>query len=531
MAEIKINSPVPQTWLDYRNVEYDATLSQWIYARSHYLGTVAAAGEVTEYLVRRSVGESQGNYDERCKLADYTNHLGAVVDSIAGMLFSVEGGANRVLNDGDTKILGDFGDRSTVMGRLAVDADGMGNGYLSLWKTLAIDLLVMKKVWVLVEPNDGKTPRLRVFEPTSITNWFYDDKGLAAVLLAEVADTRSSIKDQPSTVDQYILFERDGWSRWRKDQSGAPSESGEPANGTYRFEDENGDLQLPIYPVELPIRRHIGWQLAKKANAMFNMESMRDNLLRVANSPKLNLFAGDTLFDKLIDGLAAGSNALQNDPASSKAHDYIAPSAEPAKIASEVLKRKVEEFYVSAFRMYGDSAKERQTATEIRQDVSSGVGAFLQLLKSAVDGAENQALWRLEQAVYPNDKAKWFKCRVERSDDFLPVDVDQAIDKLKERYFHNETVPVGRKAMIEAIKEMLKWDGMQHDEKEIEEAVDVIIASRKAEAIKKGGVNAPPALVAEIAGEEAGGEVRELHEAEVVKLETPPPAPTPPGGK
>jgi hypothetical protein len=152
-------------------------------------------------------------------------------------------------------------------------------------------------------------------------------------------------------------------------------------------------------------------------------------------------------------------------------HGFIAPSAEPARIATDVLKRKIEEFYVSAFRAYEDSAREK-TATEVRQDVSSGVGAFLQLLKAAIDDAENEAFWRIEQINYPERRELWFTSRVERSDTFLPIDVDSAIETLRKRYFgETAVVPAGKAARISAAKQIAAWDGVVVDEKELEAMV------------------------------------------------------------
>jgi hypothetical protein len=221
---------------------------------------------------------------------------------------------------------------------------------------------------------------------------------------------------------------------------------------------------------------------------------MRDHLLRVANSPKLNIVATDTQFDKITQNLENGSNALQVDPNGTKLHGYIAPSSEPATILSNVIERKIEEFYISAFRMYGDSAKEK-TATEAKQDVSQGIGAFLQLLKASIDGAENQVLWRLEQIEYPRNRNNWFVARVERSDDFLPTNVDAAIEKIRERYFgKGGVVPVGRSTMISAVKTIGSWDGLALSEEEVEAAVDAHILAKGFEDLGT-GVDVPPDML------------------------------------
>lgn len=483
-------------WLSYTHDEYETYHERWLYAKRHYTGDVNDTAWVKQFLIRKKIGETQVAYDERCQLADYTGHFGAIVDSIAGMLFAVEGSANRVYDlvtpgergsDGAkvTKILGSPANAEDPIGRMYLDADGSGTGYLSKWKELATELLVVHLAWVMVDPDDGN-PKLKIFPATSVTNWHYDEDGLSTVLIKEEVDVRTSIREPIKREAQYLELRRDGWTRWRAGQNGPEKVTGRANDGTWAFYDRSGRRVPPIFPVRLPLKRQVGWQLAKKANAIFNRESDRDNLLRVANFPKLNLIATDEQFAKLAEALVEGHNALQNDPTiTGKAHHYIAPDTGPATVASEVLKRKVEEYYVSAFRMYEDSAREKQkSATEASQDVSMGVAAFLQLLKAAVDDAENTALSLITQALYPDKKNYWFVPRVARSDEFVPTDVEKAIRSLQERYF-GTAVPVatGRTAMISAAKQILEWDGVQYDEVELAAAVDLLIAARAVEGV------------------------------------------------
>ena len=136
----------------------------------------------------------------------------------------------------------------------------------------------------------------------------------------------------------------------------------------------------------------VGFAAAKKANAIMNFESNRDWILRVSNYPFLILSGGDTYIEKVEEKLGKGSRVIQEDPQSGagEGHRFISPSADPARVATETLKRKVDELYVSSFRDYGDSAIER-TATEVKQNTSAGIGSFLTMLKTSVDDAENMA--------------------------------------------------------------------------------------------------------------------------------------------
>lgn len=474
-----------KSWLEYEHKEYRELLGRWTFTYDHYTGEVCDPAKVKQYLRKRTLGESLKAFEERCSLADYTNHFGAIVDSIAGMLFAVEGDANRVFNQIVTvnntsrqvDVLGAFDQPNTTMGQLFLDADGNGNSYLTVFKSLATELLAMQSAWVLVDAGNDGNPTIKVYPVTSVTNWLYDQHGLKYGLIKERVDGRANLQQAYEEAEKtsYLLIGRESWERWERGADGEPKFIN---SGEHTYKSPNGSPAAPLFRVSLPLRRMVGWQLAVKANRIFNKESERDTLLRLSNNPKLNLVAGDTLFEKIVTGLEEGSNALQNDPSSKLSHSYIAPSSEPANILSKVIERKVEEFYISAFRMYGDSAKEK-TATEARQDVSQGIGAFLQMLKGAVDSAENQVLWRLEQIVYPKKPAVWFTSRVERSDNFLPVNVDASIDKIRERYFgKGGLVPVGKTTLIAAIKTMLQWDGLQMSEDEIDAAVDAHILAR-----------------------------------------------------
>lgn len=463
----------PDSWLALKHPEYRRSLAKWNYARDHYTGEVLDDEKIKKYLVKRAQGESKEAFAERVKLADYTPHFAAVVDSLAGMLFNVEENANRSFGGEDGDGLGHPDDPSTLIGRLWQDADMKGTGYPTLFKQAATELIYLQRLWCLVEGGQTGDARIRLIPPQAVDNWREEDGRIVEAKLVEEIDTRSSLRDDPEHKDAYLYFTTDGWVRYtlEEDAEGKTYER-ELGSGSYSFEDPAGNPILPLFAVDLPLNRMVGYLLARKANAIFNKESHRDHLLTVAHFPKLNVVAVDELFEKIVDSLKKGSNVLQNDPNYGSTHGYIHPSAEPAKVLSDVLQRKVDEFWRTAFREYGDSAQER-TATEVRQDVAGGVGAFLQLLKAAVDDLENQVLWRLAQVEFPEDRNRWFKARVERSDDFLPPDIDIVLETKRKRYFGETTpVPLGRQGRIQVVKQIAEYDGLKLSDEEISAAVD-----------------------------------------------------------
>lgn len=461
-----------RTWLDQRHPDYERNQSRWAFARDHYEGNVLDALRVVTYLVRKASAESETMFLERTALADYTPHFSAVVDTLAGMLFAVEDDAIRFLGDDDEPGLGDPTDEEGPMHRLWRNIDGQKTGWITFFKQLAIELIHQHRAWVIVDQRDDEA-QVRLWPSLSVVNWWFDSGTLSEVLITEMVDVRANVKDKTQKIEQqWVLYTLEGWERWRKNQRGDP-ELVQQENWGTPFKDEAGRPILPIFPVELPLRRHVGWLLAKKANAIFNKESERDSLLRSGGFPLLNLVGSDSQFKKLVEELKRGVRALQDDPKVTKSHAFIAPDTSSAAAQGEALKRKVEEFYVVAFREYGDAAREK-TAAEVKQDVASGVGAFLQMLKAAVDDAENQAMTRIAQIEFPQDSSRWFTNRVERSDTFVPTDIQSVMESLKKRYLNvDQPMPLGAKGLLSMAKQSAEYDGIDFDENEMKAAIMV----------------------------------------------------------
>lgn len=462
------------SWLDITHPLYDKLLPRWQMVSDFYLGEVADENTARTYLVQRFQGEPLKAYTERVKVADYTPHLGTLIDTLAGMLFAVEDRATRVwAGESGTDGLGDPNKKGTTAHRLMVDADGKGCGWLTLWRRCTLDVINTQFHWVLVDTVNGRHV-VKLVPPTAVPNWVEGHNGPVDVLMKERRDTRSRLDGEGSAEQEtFIRWQIGGWTRWMKDADGTARQlTGAGSSGTYTYVDRNGDPTLPIFPVQLPIRRYVAWLLAKKAAVIFNQESVRDFAIRVASFVKLVLgVESEQQYGELLKKIQAGENVIPEGKEVGGAHRFIAPLTEAMVNASDVLKTKIEDFWKSGFKMYADAARER-TATEVKQDVAAGVGAFLQLLKAAVDDAENGALWRLEQAERSESPDSWGIARVERSDDFSAVDLSAIIDTMRTRYLGTSPVPVGRSALIALAKESARFDGLPVVDGEIEAAVD-----------------------------------------------------------
>jgi hypothetical protein len=456
-------------WVNFEHKRFRAEKNLLKYVRDHYTGEVIREGTIENYLKRRSVSESIESYKERLAISDYTPHFSVIVDSLAGMLFSAEKDAARTWNNSEGVGLGEPDDGKTIIGGLWKNVDGKGLGYTTLWKRLAIELVHSLRCFVVVDSPKGNA-RIRILPAHCVSNWREGENGIVEALVRDEVDTRDSIEQAPKDEVQFIRYTLEGTQRFKLNEKG----DGVVAVDTlqpYEFYDRAGERTLPIFMVELPLERHVGFTLAKKCNAIFNMESARDFILWAACFPYLMIAGDDDFFEQTVKNIVAGAKALQSQPQLHGEHKWLSPDSAAATTSTTVLERKVEEFYIVSFREYGDAARER-TATEVNQDVSSGVGAFLQLLKAAVDDAENAALSRVEQVHYSGKKEKWFIARVERSDNFLPMDVQGWLDRMKARYFADAPMPITRDGLKQVVRMAAENDGIQIDDAQLEAAVN-----------------------------------------------------------
>lgn len=477
----------PKTWLDYCTPEYAQNVAQWCYTRDHYTGECVAPWKIPQYLHRKKIGEALEAFEERVLQADYTPHFGSVVDTLAGMLAAKDPDASRPMGkgaDGKRGVqkgpLGNMKDPTTLMGRLALDCDGEGNGWLTFWNLVATELVGLHDVWVLVDGKvDGRNPKVKLIEAERVINWRFENDVLIEAVMKEMTDRRTSVQDDPevSFEEQWVVFEVAGWTRWRIMRDATTGED-KPVivnSGKYEYYNRSGQRTIPLFRSRLPLKRNVGYLMARKANAIFNKESERDHLIRFACFPILNAVANDTLFKKIVAWLREGARVLQVMPGTS-AHSFIAPEIGPATTLEAVIEQKTRQFYSTSFREFGAAGRagrDRVTATEVQSDSAVGIGAFLQLLRSAVDNAENTAFYLLEQTVFPSDRSKWGQASVSRSQEFSRFDQEAVIDALIARYFGaGVTIPIGKSARKALAREIVEYDGLPVNENEISEEVD-----------------------------------------------------------
>lgn len=478
--------------------EYILKSNRWQEALDHYTGDYAT-DKIDQYLFRKEQRETDQAFAERKKVADPQLHFSTAIDGLCGVMFSKAKDTKREWGG-----LGDPDDPGSVAYRLTNDADQEGTNWTSVFKQAAIKLAVTHNIWGLVDGIKMRTTEtgeqvedgdatIHIIDPTAVINWYPSTGKLQQVLVRERHDTRRSIFDSFPDQDTYILFTLDGWRRFRvatrRGENGqeelVEETLGEGEYEFYRTSDKK-DRILPIFRVQIPMPRDVGFLLARKENAIFNMKSVRDFAVRILSFALLRLTANDMEeYNQIVETLMKGASVVGQFGDTSHPHDFISPDSSWLSEAASILKKDIEDFYQNAFKEYGDAAAQR-TATEIRLESQTGIEAFLSLLVGAVDEFENQCLWRLEQ-VYDLPPSQWGQAFVERSTNFTPRDEQEAIDKLVERYFGKSRVPATVEHLVSVAERIMTMDNLgdlkEADRDALKGVVESYIAAQDSERV------------------------------------------------
>lgn len=387
------------------------------------------------FLHRKVQAETIEAYLERIVTSDPITLFPTAVDSLNGIIKEEE--TQRDFGD-----LGDHEEEGTIAYKLWHNADNDGTNWTPLMKQAGIKQSVLHDMWGLVDgikersyEREGEIltevvgdASIHIIDPQSVVDWF-PSSNPTQVLVKESTDMRSDIADTEADRERetYILYSLDGWNRYI-DNEGSPQVIGE---GTYEFykDKERTQKTLPIFSVEIPMPRQVGYINAIKQNHIYNKKSIRDFSVRNMSFAFLQLVADEKQYEEMIAGLKNGFRVLRKDPDAQGEHGYKSPSSDYLTEAGEILEKDKKDFMESAFKSYGDAAKQ-VTATEIRQESRSGAEAFLTLLATTLDEFENHCLFLIEQIYFPNQPARWGKAQVKRNANFQPKDIEEALSKV-----------------------------------------------------------------------------------------------------
>jgi len=469
---------------EHQHADYRTLADKWNYAWKQYNGEYVDVGTIRDFLHQKP-RESQKSYEHRLDNSDPIMHFATAIDGLCGILFQKDD-TQREWGE-----LGDPDEEGSIAHYLSHNADGEGTNWIPLMKEVAIRQTVMHRVWGLVEGvevSEGETlseASVKVINPQSVVNWF-PSKGMPReVLVKEKRDVRESVLDEPNEKDVFTLYTLDGWRRFYMDEGNVNGETVtsevELGSGKYTYyaTSKKRKRVLPIFMVEIPMPRFVGYLLALKQNHIFNFKSARDFGSTILSFALLNLVGDHDRIAKNAKELEKGQNFVSQDPEARHKNEFITPSGDHLAEAGKILEKDIEHFYLNAFKEYGDAAAQR-TATEIRLESKTGIEAFLTLLVSSLDEFENQCFLRILQVYYPDSPEKWGSAFVKRSSDFQPRDEQNALEKMKEAFFGDrEPVPVDAEHLTEVAKRVLEYYGIPVEDTEklkrfIEDRMNII---------------------------------------------------------
>ena len=491
-------------WLTHRSAYHQKMAPIWESTMTVYRACLRELRD-EKYLIQRESGEDRHQFRERLKLADFQPLFALVVDTYVGRVMESEQTITRRFQDeGASDGLGEISDKSTLAGKLWHGADGANLNYLTMLEDVAVLLLALKETWGIVQGvkrNDKGVvsgyPHIRVLEPWAIHDVVMDGPNPVEAKVFHRLDLRKSLKKEPSPVERYTLYMVDGFEVWEVSKNSGEDhrivEQFRPygvVDGKkfkyYRDEERrSGDEILPLFRTKLPLRRNPGETMADKNLVIFNNESERDNIIRVANTPKAQFVGDFKRFGEFLKENDAGSNVWPLAPDASREHKFLAPAMDSAEIATKVLLQKFETFMLTAFRYYEDSVRGKQkTATEVEQD-SSAENSILSVTATGLDEFENAGGMRIEQAQFPNDPGKWGQFYVEREKKFKPINEREETDAIMKRYFSADGPVLTRDAEVALTKRSYNEDGFSIDDEQIEAEVDARRADRDADRTRK----------------------------------------------
>jgi hypothetical protein len=481
------------SFLEQRHPEWQENHERWDFTWDNYSGEYAAHDRVDlftrktkniqsdKYLHRKVQAETPEAYLERIYTSDPVLEFPTAVDSINGLAYGKQEDTTR-----DWGALGDPDEEGTIAAKLWRDADNEGTNWMPLMKQMGIKQTALHKMWVLVDgikesqfqTEDGEVESevvgeasIHLIDPQSVVDW-YPNTNPTEVLVKEEADMRGSIMDTDAkrNQDTYILYTVDGWTRYIDDE-GVPTAIDSGEYEFYKTKDRQERI-LPIFPVELPMPRPIGYLLAIKQNHIYNAKSIRDFSIRNTSFSWLKIVADDKQFQGIMSNIKDGFRVLRQDPdVSGAGHEYVAPPSDHLQEAGNVLQKNREAFANSAFKSYGDAARQA-TATEIRQESRSGIEAFLNLLVTSLDEFENKCLFLLEQIYFPETPSNWGQAYVERSKDFAPKNIEEAMANI------SNVVENASRANAMSTKRMVELLNPEWTEEQVEEEVERINKER-----------------------------------------------------
>ena len=443
-----------------------------------------------DYLIQPSQGESDPAFDVRKELSSYTPYYPFAVASLTGMFFGAQEDVSPTWQpeDADDGLGRPEEEDDTIAGRLQDDFDGRGNNFATVLWQACMWMIAMGELWPVVEGVERNAEgekvgeaAVRLFPPLQVGNWLESNSRLVEAKTRILVDERSSLDDIEAKAEQlhHVVYDTDGWRQFRLVQEDGDLRGDLVAEDSYEYyrTAEQSKRILPIYRTPLPLEGNPGYNAAREANTVWNLESSLDFELYVSSIAKFIADVADEdgvndeLWDDVTDGLKNGDNVLPGGD-----HKYISPPATASGAKETRIENRVKRFFRTFFQQFGDATRER-TATEIRQESRSGVNAFLNTLAHGLENMVNEALWRLEQVYFPDRPELWGQASWTANKDFDPVDLEDQIEDMVDRIFPQGRIPASEEMGVDLVQRYAKSKDMPiPEEDDIRGKVDAVFS-------------------------------------------------------
>lgn len=481
-------------WVAAKDARHKANADKWEFIEHQYNGECVDEPQVREYVPQKMSAEPEEDYRDRLLMLNPPTEFPFLVDSFSGMIEAGDRNTKLELAPPDSdEGFGDVDNPESLGAKLLSNVDGNGTNWQPFWSQFDNRIIRYFEMWVLVEgiikdPDTGETvkdPHVRLIDPIDVTNTLTRNGKHEAVVVQHMADARKSIRDAHGTVKRWTVYTLDGWELYEEVSSKKQKRDIALVDaGTYAYYDSKDRTRsrrvLPIFKVRLPMDRFVSYQAARRQNSILNKESERDAAVRNGNIARLAIVGSTGFYESIMEAADKGYKIIRHDPENSTQHYYITPPEGPPRLASDIIEKERENFFVTNFRDYANAAREK-TATEIKSDHRAGKEAFLYLVATAKTEAQNRALFLLEQANFPEKPALWGVAYVNREPDFSLVTGKDIVDTILEKVIGDRKIPTGRTGMRSAVLTVLDYFGLEYDELEVQAAVDSMIASEAQE--------------------------------------------------
>jgi hypothetical protein len=365
---------------DATHPRFDDHERSWLLVRRMLTGE-----NIERELVQRYF-EHDRHFEQREEDADHTPRLRFLLGRLVGMLFQREDEVERRLGPLDQESLEGAGPE--------------GEDYRVQLMELAQTLLAYNEAIVIVNPRKG----LQIESPLAVPHF----TSMEAVVKGS-RTTSASVFEDAQSVDTWTRYTPIGWETYRKPrdeeegeqvlvESGQYVETGEDQDQPF-FVDSDERPRAPVMRIKMPWGSKVGLQLARKARAIFRLESRRDFSLSTAMNGIIQLGVGSDsdLADRIKKGAKRGDHLWPYDKDLGE-HKGLQLPTDGAELGTEVISDKEEALHRVAYNELQQAARTAQSATEAQIQRSGGAAAALSVLAATLSDAERRILKVWSQA-------------------------------------------------------------------------------------------------------------------------------------